>query len=87
MLKESAVEKVMLCIFNSARVAEGCVSDISLKKTKTSEDLENCSLFVDGCEIFGCFFSIIVVLWDSLRNILMRWRVWLQLVSYSNLSV
>ena len=28
MLKESVVEKVMLCIFNSATVAKGCVSDI-----------------------------------------------------------
>ena len=45
MLKESAGEKEMLCIFNSDTVAEGCVSDIfqkkkkkKKKKKKTSED-------------------------------------------------
>ena len=46
MLKESAVEKVMLCISNCATVSKGCVSDFF---SKTSLDSENCSLFIVGC--------------------------------------
>ena len=34
MLEESVVEKVMLCVFNTATVAEGFVSDIFQEQVK-----------------------------------------------------
>ena len=75
MLKESVVEKVILCIFNSCTVAKECVSDIF---SRTILDSEKISLFRVWCVVFEYFLF-------RNRNILAHACFLLQQASYSQL--